>query len=348
MTKKVSKDKVQVIVTDETGKEIPFYTKTLTALFKNKEGKKYKIAIEEPGKPRVDCGEYVVQGTVTPPSHECPDKQHWDEQQQKCVDDVVTPPQPHDCGEGKHWDDATQKCVDDVVEPPGSGTLLYDSNTDINWDAITGSSQVVTDVYGEFKPNGKYFRMKASGSPKMILMKDTKELLLEHGGKYGRAYFGVCNYASRLEAEFKLTDASHNASFKTRNRHQFADVQSGAPDNKRQGGQGSSFAVDKVDADLEVVHGTEISGPSKSLSPKLEVNKYYKMRFSQYDKNGKIHVVDELDRGNGFEVVNEGDVNAPQQFFNKAEFEQWSEFWVRANMDNGGRMYFKNIKMYAL
>src|SRR6185369_3713227 len=109
-------------------------------------------------------------------------------------------------------------------------------------------------VYGEFKPNGKYFRMKASGNPKMILMKATKELILEHGGAFGRAYFGVCNYQSRLEAEFKLTDASHNASFKTRNRHQFADIQSGAPDNKRQGGQGTSFAVDKVDADLEIVH----------------------------------------------------------------------------------------------
>jgi len=341
MTKKVAK--VQIIVTDEQGRQVPFNTKTLTKEFQNKAGKKYKVAIEEPGKSRIDIGEYIVQGSVNPPPPpECPPGQHKDPNG-NCVPDEV----PHECPSGQHWDEQQQKCVDDVVEPP-TGTLLYDSNTDINWDAITGTSQVVTDVYGEFKPNGKYFRMKASGSPKMILMKDTKELLLEHGGKYGRAYFGVCNYASRLEAEFKLTDASHNASFKTRNRHQFADVQSGAPDNKRQGGQGSSFAVDKVDADLEVVHGTEISGPSKSLSPKLEVNKYYKMRFSQYDKNGKIHVVDELDRGNGFEVVNEGDVNAPNQFFNKAEFEQWSEFWVRANMDNGGRMYFKNIKMYAL
>jgi hypothetical protein len=229
--------------------------------------------------------------------------------------------------------------------------LLYDSNVDINWDGIPGDMQVVTGVYGEFKPNGKYFRMKASGNPKMILMKATKELILEHGGAFGRAYFGVCNYQSRLEAEFKLTDASHNASFKTRCRHQFADIQSGAPDNKRQGGQGSSFAVDKVDADLEIVHGgnpQEVSGPTKSLSPKLELNKYYKMRFTQTDKNGKIHVVDELDRGEGFEVVNEGDVNAPSQFFNKQEFEEWSEFWVRGNMPRGGRMYFKNIKLYKI
>ena len=91
-----------------------------------------------------------------------------------------------------------------------------------------------------------------------------------------------------------------------------------------------------------------MSGPSKSLSPKLEINKYYKMRFSQYDKDGKIHVVDELDTGDGFKVVNEGDVKAPAQFFNKEEFEEFSEFWLRGNMDNGGKMWFKNIKLTAL
>ena len=66
-------------------------------------------------------------------------------------------------------------------EPPGpdqpppepTGNLLYDSNRDIKWDEIQGDSLVVTDVYGEFKPNGKYFRMKASGKPRMILMKAT-------------------------------------------------------------------------------------------------------------------------------------------------------------------------------
>ena len=243
-------------------------------------------------------------------------------------------------------------------EPPGpdqpppepTGNLLYDSNRDIKWDEIQGDSLVVTDVYGEFKPNAKYFRMKASGKPRMILMKATKEMILEHGGDYGRAYVGACNYESRLEAEFKLTNASHNASFKLRNRHQFADIQSGASDKQRQGGQGSSFAVDSVDADCEIVHGTEISGPKSSLNPKLEINKYYKIKFSQFNKNGRIHIIDELDRddGQGFKVVNEGDTAPPAQFFNKGEFETWSEFWVRGNMKGGGRMYFKNVKLYQL
>jgi hypothetical protein len=238
-----------------------------------------------------------------------------------------------------------------VPIPTPTEGLLYDSNTDINWDAIQGDSLVVTKTYGDIKANGKGFHMEASGNPRMILMKSTKELILEHDGKYGRAYVAVCNYAARLEAEFKLTDASHNASFKDRCRHQFREFNPGASDKQTQGGQGTSFAVDAVDADLEIVHGgnpQEVSGPTTKLFPKLEINKYYKMKFSQFDKNGKIHVIDELDRGNGFEVVNEGDVNAPAQFFNKAEFEAWSEFWLRGNMDNGGRMYFKNIKMFKL
>ena len=249
----------------------------------------------------------------------------------------------HECPPGQHWD-GTQ-CVPDPV-----GDVLYDSNTDINWAGITGEFLKVTDIYGTFKPNAKYFRMKASGKPRMYLYKATKEFVLEHDGKYGRAYFGVCNYASRLEIEFKLDNCGHNISLKTRNRHQYSDVKPGAPDKQRQGGQGCSVACGSTDADLEVVHGTEVSGPSASISPKLVANKWYKLKFSQFDKNGKIHIVAELDRGDGqgFKKINEGDTKAPSQFFNKAEFETWSEFWLRLNATDGGKLWMKNIKLYAL
>lgn len=243
------------------------------------------------------------------------------------------------------------KLADDSIPDPQPIGLIYDSNVDINWAAITGEFLKVTDVYGNFVPNGKYFRMKASGSPRMYLYKATKEMMLEHDGDYGRAYFGVCNYQSRLEGEFKLTNASHNASFKTRNRHQYADIVSGAPDIQRQGGMGNAWHVDSVENDLEIVHGTGgEGGSSKALNPKLEINKWYKFKFSQTDDNGKIHIKDELDRGDGqgYKVVAEASVPAPSQFFNKAEFMNWSEFWVRGNMPGGGQMWFRNIKMYAL
>jgi hypothetical protein len=37
--------------------------------------------------------------------HLCPDGQHWDEHQQKCV-----------CPDGQHWDEQQQKCVDNEME----------------------------------------------------------------------------------------------------------------------------------------------------------------------------------------------------------------------------------------
>jgi hypothetical protein len=97
-----------------------------------------------------------------------------------------------------------------------------------------------------------------------------------------------------------------------------------------------------VDNDLEVVHGTEMGGPSAKIS--IDVLQYHKVEFSCFDKNGKIHVIVKIDG----KQVNEGDVAAPSQFFNKADFDSWSEFWVRLNADSGGKLYVKNIKMYKL
>jgi hypothetical protein len=230
-------------------------------------------------------------------------------------------------------------------EEPPTGNVLYDSNTDIDWAAITGEFLKVDDVYGEFKPNAKYFRCKASGNPRAYLYPATKEIVLEHDGKYGRLYFGACNYESRLEGEFKLESCSHNLSLKTRNRHQYNDFKSGSPDNERQGGQGCSIGCNDTDADLEIFHGGgEVGGPSAKLSPKIAANEWFKVKFSQFDKDGKIHVIAEVND----KVVNEGDIKAPAQFFKKEQFESWSEFWVRLNADSGGKLYIKNLKLIAL
>jgi len=323
--------KVKIIAKDDTGKEIPFFTKTLTTEFKGKAGKNYVILIEEPNQTAQFIGNYTVQGAMIPDPHQCQSHEHWDAAQQKCIADDVTPPGPQ----------------------PGAGDLLYDSNTDVDWGAISGEFLKVTDTYGKVYANGKGFHMNASGNPRMYLYPTTKELMLEHDGEYGRAYFCVCNYETRMEADFMLETDDISISFKARNRHQFRDmVNKDASDEDTQGGQGTSFSATKVDADLEVVHGTEVSGPTKSLSPKLEAKKWYKMKFTQFDKGGKIHVIDELDRGDGqgFKVVNEGDVNAPSQFFNKAKFEEWSEVWMRMNSPKraNNRLHVRNLKLYKI
>lgn len=59
--------KVQVIAKDDTGRDIPFGTKTLTAEFKDKVGKKYQISIQEPGQGVVLVGEYTTHGVPPPP-----------------------------------------------------------------------------------------------------------------------------------------------------------------------------------------------------------------------------------------------------------------------------------------
>ena len=253
----------------------------------------------------------------------------------------------------------TVKFTVPTVPPVQTGDVLYDSNVDIDWATIAaelGQGEdhlIISDLYGNFVPNGKYFRMKASGNPRMLLYPATKELVLEHDGEYGRGYFGVCNYDSRLEGEFKLTDSKHKFSVKTLNRHQYRDVNPKATNEQRQGGQGTGIGIDSVDSDLEVFHdGGEESGPTAKLSPKLEINKYYPFKHTVTHKDDKVHVKFELDRGDGdgFKVVNQGTTNAPAQFFNKAEFEEWSEFWLRLNTPKtkNQRVWLKNIKMFKL
>lgn len=238
------------------------------------------------------------------------------------------------------------------TEPPATVTgVLYDSNKDVDWEAITGEFLKVTNIYGQFKPNTKYFRMKASGSPFMQLWPKTKEFWLTHGGKYGRAYFGVCNYACKVLIDFMLDSCDNGISIKSRCRHQYADVVASAPDEKRQGGQGTGVRCTDIDADCEIYHGGgEVSGPSAKLVPKLEANKWYTLEFAQFDDKGQIHVIDKIDRkdGKGLQVVNEGLVRAPKQFFDKDEFNKWSEFWVRYNADKGGTLKFKNLLVTAL
>lgn len=247
--------------------------------------------------------------------------------------------------------DQVKVIVNETGEPepqpePQPGQLLYDSNVDIDWDGLNGQVLKVTDTYGNQSANGKGFHMNASGNPRMYLDPATRELTLEHDGKYGRAYFCVCNYQSRVECDFMLDSTANGASFKLRNRHQYVEQtgDTSAPKTKQQGGQGCGIHYDEVDNDLEVVHGTEISGPSAKLVPVLEAGKWYSLKFSQYDNNGKIHVVVEIDG----KVVNEGDVNATSNFFDRELFEGWSEFWVRLNADSGGRLKVKNLKLYSI
>lgn len=235
--------------------------------------------------------------------------------------------------------------VPPIPEPtPTPAGLIYDSNVNIDWNAISGTELKVTDSYGSIKANGKGFHMNASGSPRMYLKKATKELWLEHDGKYGRAYFCVTNYNARLECDFMLDSCSNNASFKIRNRHQVNEEGGySVTDEHRQGGIGASAHCDEIGNGVEVVHGTNILDKSKSI--KLEANKWYTIKFSVKDKDATTLT-------ETTEIVGVGtaqyDIQPPKQFFYKADFDTWSEFWIRLNADSGGVLKLKNIKMFAI
>jgi hypothetical protein len=246
--------------------------------------------------------------------------------------------------------------------PPVETNVLYDSNIDIDWTGIAADLAddpperqrdhlIISDLYGNFVPNGRYFRMKASGNPRMLLFPATHELCLEHDGKYGRGYFGACNFDSVLSGKFKLTDPRHKFSVKTLNRHQFRDVFPKATNEERQGGQGTGIGIDSVDSDLEVYHdGGEVSGPQRKLSPKLDIDVYYPFKHTVWHENKLVNVKFELDRGNGFEIVNEGTTKAPKQFWNKDQFTEWSEFWLRLNtpLEKNQRLWLKDILLESI
>lgn len=233
---------------------------------------------------------------------------------------------------------------DPVPEPQPAG-LVYDSNVNIDWAGLNGQVLKVTDHYGNIGANGKGFHMNASGKPRMYLDPATKELTLEHDGSYGRAYFCVCNYNSRLELEFKLDSCANNCSLKTRNRHQVNEEGGqNVTDEHRQGGIGSAYKCGSVEQQVEVVHGTNTLDKTYTLDPKLEAGKWYKATYTVQDVNGKVRQINTVDG----KVVAQRDISPPQQFFYKEDFDSWSEFWIRLNAANGGKLVVRNIKLYAL
>lgn len=247
------------------------------------------------------------------------------------------------------------KPTDPIPTPTPTG-LLYDMNLDFDW---TNGPNIITmdDSYGDpNKPNTKYIRMNASGNPRIKVDKTNRVFTLEHDGDFGRAYFGVRNYNSRMTLDFMLDSMSHNISLKTRNRHQYrqylrealgyTDDQANAiPNTSVQGGIGSSYHQGTVEQQVEVWHGTNTLSKSWSISPQLEANKWYSAEFDVVDSG--VGILKEINRLNG-RVIGERTFSPPVQFFNKQEFDTWSEFWIRLNATGGGWLKVRNLKVFAI
>lgn len=270
------------------------------------------------------------------------------------TDGVITNPV---CPPNSHWDATLGKCVEDNIPNPNPvpGTLLYNSDVDIDWSK---GSITFDDILGDdSKPNSKYIRCNASGNPTCTLLPSEKALVLSVSGadNHGRLYFGVCNFDCVLEKESMLMDSgADNDSTKVDSRHQYRDVvDDNAPDTKVQGGLGNAWHRNEVNQKGEWVHGKS-SGCADEAALKIETGQWYRTRYTvRHDiANKKIYELSEIEYplGSGYrKVLEQTCTSAPDQFFNKQEFLDWSEFWLRCNTGNtGGKIKHRKIKMWSL
>jgi hypothetical protein len=188
--------------------------------------------------------------------------------------------------------------------------------------------------------------MRASGDPVLEIQGDGVALLKCKPG-HGRMYIAANNYNSQLELEFNIMSAGvDNLSLKLRSRHQMG----GACEN-RFGGFGNAISLNDVDFKTESCHNEHENSISDDLSKKLELNKWYKTRYTckNTDNDKAVEFLSEIDYGNGYETVLSGRHNSPKDFFmNKASFDEHSEVWIRMNNEEDGVIGLRNVKLTAL
>jgi hypothetical protein len=240
--------------------------------------------------------------------------------------------------------------IEPGTTPPPTGAK-YDSNIQGKWN--NGVARFVTDEEGDVKADGFGFTVNASGKGGFRIDGKGQGNLEPAESGHRRIYVCCCNYNARLEGEFIfLNDKPRNFSIKTRNRHQYADmVDSDAPNAKKQGVLGLDFSIEDqtVGHKVEVVHGTNTGSVEKDLPKDLEVGKWYKYKYTYKDKSStEIDIKAELDYGDGqgFRTVLTHVAKPPSQFFNKQDFDTWSQFWLRLNDE--GKIGNRNVRLFPL
>jgi len=237
-----------------------------------------------------------------------------------------------------------------IPEPTPTGAK-YDSNIQGNMN--NGKARFVTDREGNVNANGFGFTVNASGGGGINCLGNGQFNIEPASAGHRRMYIACCNYNARLEGEFTFINSSvKNFSIKTRSRHQYADeVDANAPDSKKQGGLGVHFSLadQTVGFQYETVHGTNGGSVDKALPKKLEVGKWYKYKYTYKDASSStVNIKVELDYGDGagFKTVMDITPGIPSVFFNKADFDTWSQFWLRLNDE--GKIGNRNVRLFPL
>lgn len=229
--------------------------------------------------------------------------------------------------------------------------VKYDSNVQGKWN--NGVVRFVQDKEGNTGPDGFGFTVNASGGGGIRINGAGQANIEPMSAGHRRMYICCCNYNGRLEGEFCFLDSKpRNFSIKDRSRHQYADmVDSNAPDSKKQGGIGIAFSIEdqKMEFGIEVVHGTNTGDDGASLPKPLEVGKWYKYRYTLLDtSSSSTRVKVELDYqdGQGFRTIFDKVKGFPSVFYNKADFDTWSQFWLRLNDE--GKIGNRNVRFFPL
>jgi len=235
--------------------------------------------------------------------------------------------------------------------PTPTTGLIYDDN--VQGKMNNGVKRFVTEREGNVSANGYGFTVNASGGGGINCLGNGQYNIEPATEGNRRLYRCVCNYNGRLEGEFSfLTSDVRNYSIKVRSRHQYRDeVDSNAPDSKAQGGLGIHFSIasQEVGFSYETVHGTNGGSKEIVLPKKLELGKWYKFKYTFKDASSStVSIIVELDYGDGqgFRTVMAINPTIPSVFFNRADFDTWSQFWQRLN--NKGKIGLRNHKLYAL
>ena len=231
-----------------------------------------------------------------------------------------------------------------TTPPPEAGTLLYDSNTDGNWDK---NPRVVTDKDGDISPNGKGIELHASGNPTLTIDGKGNADLQVDGGGHGRTYVFVKNYSGIYEEDLTFLDTNvENHTLQFRSRHNEGD-----PPEHRFGG--ISFKVDPstVGTKIELFHNEHTDDVEKPLAKKISINQKVRVRCTFMDKGGGIYRKMSIDYndGAGFKDVLEQTWSNPiPAALDKKSFEEQSYFWQRINPVKTGKIRMSNVKLYSL
>lgn len=332
--------KIEVTITDKDDDIVTkFYTKNLTKVVnKLPAGTTLKVFFQENNFGKQFVGNYVTKSPPNqpeePPVITCPDGQHVENG--KCVPDVIPEPD-HSCPQGQHWDDAQAKCVPDDVEPPTcpagqhlengvcvpdvivppppSTGSLWNSNTNGKWN--DGNKRTITTKQNGQKPNDKSIFVAASGSPKLVIDGDGVAHLVSGSG-------GV-----------------ENISLKLLSRHQ-----EGGDCSNRGGGEGFSIDHSGWNCKREKCHNIHSSIGSGNVPKSVQDNKWHKVKFSLKHEGSGIRLkgaIDYMD-GAGFkEVMNKVDSNPDAWFMDKALNMKNSYIWIRLNNSDHGRIYIMAI-----